>query len=86
MPKGDRLGLRTAELQYSPEYSRLELVVPHGTKTAEFVKLREVLFTDLLARLPRGCPACLSGESLIIRERLEHVLRIDLDSMSLLDG
>ena len=85
MAKGDRV-VRTAELQYSPEYSRLELVVPHGTKTADFVKLREVLFTDILARLPRGCPACLSGESLIIRERLEHVLRIDLDSMSLIEG
>jgi hypothetical protein len=86
MARGDRLGARTAELQYSPEYSRLELVLPHGTKTAEFAKLRDILFSDLVARLPRGCPACLSGESLIIRERLEHVLRVDLESMKLIEG
>jgi hypothetical protein len=83
MARGDR---RTAELQYSPEYSRLELVIPQGTKTAQLAKLREILFTDLIARLPRGCPACLSGDSLIIRERLEHVLKVDLESMSVIEG
>jgi hypothetical protein len=83
MAKGDR---RTAELQYSPEYARLELVMPHGTKTAELAKLRDILFTDLVARLPRGCPACLSGDSLLIRERLENVLHVDLESMKVIEG
>lgn len=77
--------VNVAELQYSREYGKLELVVPHGTKLAQIAKLRESLFTDLVKRLPRGCLACLSGEPLVIRERLENVLRVDLDSMRILD-
>lgn len=77
---------RVAELGYSREYGKLELVVPYGTKVAQLAKLREILFTDIVARLPRGCTACISGESLLIRERLEHVLRVDLDSMKILTG
>ncbi len=75
-----------AELQYSQEYGRLELVLPHGTKISQLAKLREDLFTNLVGRLPRGCGACISGESFLIRERLENVLRIDLDTMRVLEG
>ena len=71
---------RMAELSYRKD-GRLELIVPYGTKFEEVAKLRERLFTDLLRQLPRGCPACLSGESFAIRERFENVLRVDLDSM-----
>jgi hypothetical protein len=39
---------RVAELQYSPDYSRIELVLPHGVKAAEFAKLKEALFTDFI--------------------------------------
>ncbi len=74
-----------AELQYSREYGRLEIVVPHGTKASQLAKLHASLFTDLVKRLPRGCLACLSGEPFVIRERLEHVLRVDLDSMKVLE-
>jgi hypothetical protein len=74
---------RMAELSYS-KAGQLELLVPYGTKFEEIARLRERLFTDLVARLPRGCPACISGESLLIRERFENVLRIDLDSLEIL--
>jgi hypothetical protein len=78
---------RVAELQYSPEYSRLEVTLPFGTKAAEFAKLRDQLFSeDIVGKLPRGCPNCLSGEPFLIRERLEHVVRVDLDSMEVLEG
>jgi len=74
---------RMAELGYGKD-GRLELVVPFGTRLEDVAKLRDVLFTDVIGRLPRGCPACLSGESLVIRERFENVLRVDLDSMEIL--
>lgn len=74
-----------AELGYSKDYGRIELLVPHGTKLAELSKIRDQLFGDWVSRLPRGCQACTSGESLIIRERLEHVLLVDLESMRILD-
>jgi hypothetical protein len=78
---------RIAELQYSPEYRKLEVLLPHGSKLKEFSKIRERLFADdILGKLPRGCPACISGESLFVRERLEHIVRVDLDSMEILKG
>ena len=75
---------RFAEVGYSEKYGRLELSVPYGTRTVELAKVSERLFVDVLSRLPRGCQACLSGEDLFIRERLEHVLRVDLDSMEVM--
>lgn len=72
-----------AELGYSEQYKRIELAVPHGMKTVDLSKFSERLFGNLIARLPRGCQACLSGESLLIRERLEHVLQVDLNKMEI---
>lgn len=74
-----------AEIQYSPEYHRIELVVPHGTKRADFAKISERLFADVLGRLPRGCDNCFSGEDFNIRERLEHVLFFDFESMEVME-
>jgi hypothetical protein len=73
---------RVAELQYGKVdgTNRLELVVPSGTKLKDLARLEEVIFKDIVARLPRGCQACLSGEPLFIRERLENVIRVDLES------
>lgn len=70
---------RVAELQYSKDYGRLELVVPHGTKVLELGKIVDLIAKNVLERLPRGCPACTSGDHLLIREQLEHVVRVDLD-------
>jgi hypothetical protein len=76
-----------AELQYSPEYGRLEVLLPHGAKLADFSRLSKKLFSDdILGKLPRGCPACTSGDALFIRERLEHVVRVDLDKMEAIEG
>ncbi len=73
---------RVAELQYGKrgDQTVLELAVPKGTKLAEALKLKETL-ADHIARLPRGCGPCLSGEPFLIRERLEHVIRVDLDTL-----
>jgi hypothetical protein len=77
---------RVAELQYSQKLGRIELVVPNGTKVAQIAKLKEALFGDVLKGIPRGCTACISGESLLIREQLENVVRVDLDTMKVLGG
>jgi hypothetical protein len=68
-----------AEVGYGKDgvVPRIEVVLPHGTKLKDLARFK---FQDFVARLPRGCQACLSGEPLIIRERLEHVVRIDLET------
>jgi hypothetical protein len=73
-----------AELQYSEQYRRIELVVPHGTTFKELAKIGPKLFEDIIQRLPRGCTSCKSGDDFFIRERLEHVLQVDLESMKVI--
>lgn len=75
---------RIADLAYSKEQGRLEVTVPHGTKTADLPKLLEVLFSrDIIGRLPRGCQTCTSGDHFWVRERLENVIRVDLDKKAI---
>jgi hypothetical protein len=74
-----------AEVQYSTEFNRIELVVPHGTRLADFAKISEKLFAEVIGRLPRGCENCFSGEDFTIRERLEHVLFVDVESMEIVE-
>lgn len=70
-----------AEFQYSPEYKKIEVILPHGTKLKDFAKISEKIFGSIIGRIPRGCENCFSGEDFNIRERLEHVLFVDLESM-----
>ena len=75
---------RVAELGYSEKAGRIEVTLPNGFSSTDFGRISDRLVADLLQKLPRGCQACLSGESLIIRERLENVLRVDLESMEII--
>lgn len=77
---------RTAELQYSPDYNRIELVVPKGTKLVDLAKVIDALGRGKFGHLPRGCLACTSGDNFVIRERLENVIRVDLDKATMLKG
>jgi hypothetical protein len=71
---------RVAEVGYSKDLQRLEVVVPHGTRLKDLSKIFERLSADdLVGRLPRGCLSCTSGDHLNIRERFEHVIHVDLD-------
>lgn len=75
---------RTAEIRMSKDGPRpvVELTVPFGTKLAETMKLHELLSRDVISKLsPRGCEACNSGVDILIRERFENVLFVDLDTM-----
>jgi hypothetical protein len=76
-----------AELRYGktgPEAHTIELVVPYGTKLKDIKKLRELVFNDLIAKLPRGCPNCTSGDNFVIREQLEHVIRVDIAKLKVI--
>jgi|SoimicmetaTmtHMC_FD_contig_31_5316359_length_396_multi_1_in_0_out_0_1 hypothetical protein len=75
---------RVAELQYSKAEHRLELVVPHGTKSTELAKIIDFMANNFFGKLPRGCLACTSGDHFNIRERLENVIRVDLDQQKII--
>ncbi len=78
---------RIAELQYSPEYERMEVSLPHGTKYEDFAGMSEKLFgEDFRKRLKVPCLPCISGLSLIVREQLENVVHIDLHTMEEVRG
>jgi len=79
---------RTAEVQYTTkgDTALVQLVVPHGTKLLDLLKVQETLSTKLFPKLtPRGCQTCISGAELRIFERLENVVRIDLESGALFE-
>lgn len=76
---------RIAELGYSKDPGRLEVVVPHGTKLSDLAKICDVLFSgDIASRLPRGCLGCHSGDHLTIRERFETVIQVDLEKRAII--
>ena len=63
----------------------VELVIPHGTKLTELVKISELISREINPKIsPRGCQTCLSGLDFRIRERFEEVIRIDLDAMEII--
>jgi hypothetical protein len=69
-----------AEIGYSQDLRRIELVVPHGTKTTELSAIMSIVFRkEFIGRLPRGCTACTSGDHLLVREELADVIEVDLD-------
>jgi hypothetical protein len=44
-----------AEIGYSQDLRRIELVVPHGTKTTELSAIMSIVFRkEFIGRLPRG--------------------------------
>ena len=72
---------RTAELAFSPKTGHIELVVPYGTKFADLAKVLLQIDESALARLPRGCNACISGHPFNIRERYEEVINVQLPEL-----
>lgn len=72
---------KVAELGYSKQTNHFELVVPQGTKTADLHSIISSLQSGgFVARLPRGCNTCLSGSQFNIRERLQEVINVDLET------
>lgn len=75
---------QVAEVGYSKDTRTVEVVVPNGTKLTDLSKVLDFLARDVFSKLPRGCTPCTSGDNLIIRERLENVIRVDLDQRAVI--
>ncbi|WP_142684719.1 hypothetical protein [Chitinophaga polysaccharea] len=72
--------MRTAEIHYGDD-GRVDVAVPKGTKLEEITKLQSMVIKQIN---PRGCQACLSGVHFNIREKLEQVIKVDLDKMAVI--
>lgn len=68
--------LREIHIGVSKATGRLQVSVPQGTKLVDALKVISKIDANALARLPRGCPACLSGEPFDIRERFDPVIKV----------
>jgi hypothetical protein len=73
-----------AEVGYSKDNRQIELTLPHGTRVGDLTKVIDFLSKDVFSKLPRGCTNCTSGDHLIIRERLDNVIRVDLNQKTIL--
>ncbi len=71
--------MRELEIGYDKDNHEIQVLLPNGVKLAELAKVIDFMAKDVFAKLPRGCTNCTSGDHLIIRERLENVIRVDLD-------
>jgi hypothetical protein len=71
---------RIAEVGYSKELGRIEVIVPHGTKTPELAAIFDIIIGGgIIGRLPRPCNTCTSGDHWYVREALEETISVDLD-------
>jgi hypothetical protein len=61
----------------------VEATVPNGTRLADAIKLHATISDKVLKNL-RGCGACISGAHIIIRERLDDIIKVDLDKMEVI--
>lgn len=73
--------LAQAEIYYSNKdgAATVEVLVPRGTTFAQIAALHDVISRQAIAKVsPRGCAQCTSGAHILIREKLEEVIRVDL--------
>lgn len=69
---------RQAGIAFSKATGAIQVTVPQGAKLADVLKGLATLDKSALARLPRGCEACLSGHPFEIREIFEPVINVRL--------
>lgn len=60
---------------------KVEIQVPQGTSLEISRKLESLVYEKLITRLGLGaCPNCRSGLDVLVKERFDDVIRVDLDS------
>ncbi len=74
---------KVAGVGYSKAKKTIEVVVPNGTKTTEIPAIIGGLINGgIIGRLPRGCNTCTSGDHWYIREQLDEVINVDLNTFA----
>lgn len=69
---------RTATIGINKATGAFQLTVPQGTKLVDALKGLQAVDLGKLAKLPRGCLACLSGVPFTIREEFEGLMNVKL--------
>ena len=67
-----------ATIGFNKVTGAIQLTVPHGTKLADALKSLSTIDLSALAKLPRGCQACISGHPFNIREQFDPVINVRL--------
>lgn len=74
----DKGARATARLVDADCRSTIEVAIPVGTSFDAVLKQPDAL-VDIISRFrPRGCQACLSGRDLVIRERFEEIINVEI--------
>lgn len=59
--------------------STVEVQVPVGMRFEDILLERPKLLVEVIQQFrPRGCEACLSGRDLVIRERFDDIVNVEL--------
>ena len=74
----DRSSGATARLVHGDCRSAVEIAVPIGSRFEDIVRNPDWLAEIFRNFRPRGCEACLSGRDVIIRERFDDVINVQL--------
>lgn len=69
---------REAHISFNKTTGAIELTVPQGTKLVDAVRALSKVDLSALAKLPRGCPSCISGHPFNIREEFDPVINVQL--------
>lgn len=75
----ERAASASARLVQTDCRSTVEVQVPVGMRFEELLLERPKLLVEVIDRFrPRGCEACLSGRDLVIRERFDDIVNVEL--------
>jgi hypothetical protein len=78
MEKEAAAKLRDASISINKVTGAIQLTVPQGTKLVDAIKALSAIDHSALAKLPRGCPGCISGHPFDIREQFDPVINVKL--------
>lgn len=69
----------TAEVAYIRDQDQIEITVPQGLDFTDASKLGERLLSpEILNKLGHGHEGCLSGSSIIVRERFSPIVSVEI--------
>ena len=69
---------RGASISLNKATGAIQLTVPQGTKLVDAIRALSKVDLSALAKLPRGCPHCISGHPFDIREEFDPVINVTL--------